>query len=125
MPESFKGAGMNTPQKAISAYLLKTLVDKLRPERFPGMPSASAALVGFVLGARFCDPYIAEVAVTSRGLVLARAHEAAAKHALGSYADVLRNWLRLVSAAGLSQREFIEAQCLFASKIEFFGPTSA
>lgn len=34
---------------------------------------------------------------------------------LGSYADVLRNWLRLIAAAGLSRREFIEAQCLFAA----------
>ena len=116
---------MNTPQKAISACVLKTLVDKLRPENFPGMPSVVAALVGFVLGARFCDLYIA-VAVTPGGLVLARAHgETAAKHVLGSYLDILRTWRRLVSAAGLTQREFIAAQCLFALKIGFFGPTSA
>jgi hypothetical protein len=65
--------------------------------------------------------------VTSGGLVLARAHgETAAKHVLGRYADLLRTWLRLVSAAGLSQHECIEAQCLFASKIgTFFGPTSS
>jgi hypothetical protein len=44
--------------------------------------------------------------VTSGGLVLARAHgETAAKHVLGRYADLLRTWLRLVSAAGLSQCE--------------------
>jgi hypothetical protein len=49
MPDLFQGAGMNTPQKAVSAYLLKTLVDKLRPEKFPGMPPVVAALAGFVL----------------------------------------------------------------------------
>jgi hypothetical protein len=49
MPDLFQGAGMNTPQKAVSAYLLKTLVDKLRPEKFPGMPPVVAALPGFVL----------------------------------------------------------------------------
>jgi hypothetical protein len=47
---------MNTPQKAISAYVLKTLVDKLRPERFPGMPLVLAALVGFHTGSTVLRP---------------------------------------------------------------------
>lgn len=38
---------MNTPQKAISAYVLKTLVDKLRPERFPGMPLVAGGTCWF------------------------------------------------------------------------------
>src|SRR4051812_11337088 len=46
--------------------------------------------------------------------------DSGASHFLGSYADVLRNWLRLIAAAGLSQREFIEAQCLFAERVGFF-----
>jgi hypothetical protein len=117
---------MNTTQQPISAYTLKALVQKLRPSRFPGMSGVMAAIVGFVLGARFCDPSIAEIAVTSDGRVLARAEgEHGANRFIGNYVDLLRNWLSLVAAAGLSQREFIEAQSLFAAKIGFFGPPSA
>ena len=83
-------------------------------------------LVGFVLDTAFVEPRIAEIFVSQDGIVLARPEGApGASHFLGSYPDVLRNWLRLVAAAGLSQCEFIEAQCLFAAKIGFFGPTSA
>jgi hypothetical protein len=85
-----------------------------------------SAMVGYVLGARFVEPSIAEIAVTSDGVVLARAEgEASAKRFIGNYNDLLRNWLALVAIAGLSQREFMEAQCLFASKVGFFSPPSA
>jgi hypothetical protein len=113
---------MNTPQQPISAYTLKALVHKLRPSRFPGMSGAMAAMVGYVLGARFAEPSITQIAVTSDRVVLARAAgEPSAKRFIGNYNDLLRNWLRLVADAGLSQREFMEAQCLFASKVGFFG----
>ena len=60
------------------------------------------------------------------GSVLARTSgEGAATHLLGSYPEVLRSWVRVVAAAGLSQREFIEAQSLFALRVGFFGPTNA
>jgi hypothetical protein len=90
---------MNTPQQG-RASLHYRLIQKLDPSQFPRMSGVMAALIGFILDTAFVE-------------------------FLGSYADVLRNWLRLIAAAGLSQREFIEAQCLFASKVGFFGPTSA
>jgi hypothetical protein len=71
------------------------------------MCGVAAAFVGFVLDTTFVELCIG------------------ASHFLGSYADVLRNWLRLMAAAELSRREFIEAQCLFAAKVGLFGPTSA
>ncbi len=60
---------MTTTQQPISAYSLKSLVEKLRPGRFPGMSAEMAALVGYVLGARFAEPSIKEIAITSDGSV--------------------------------------------------------
>ena len=116
---------MNTSE-TISAYTLKALVEKLRPSRFPGMPPVVAAVVGFTLGVRFVDPAIAEIAVADDGRVLARADgEAAMRRVIGSYTDVLQNWLAAIQAAGLTRKEFMEAQSLFASKVRFFRPPSA
>ena len=116
---------MNTPQQT-KASLHYRLIQKLDPSQFPRMSGVMAALVGFVLDTAFVEPRIAEIFVSQDGIVLARPEgDPAASHFLGSYADVLRNWLRLIAAAGLSQREFVEAQCLFAAKVGFFGPTSA
>jgi hypothetical protein len=42
---------MSSPPERIPAYVLKTLVEKLRPARFHGMPPVLAALVGFVIRA--------------------------------------------------------------------------
>lgn len=55
--------------------------------------------------------------MTSDGFVLARTEgEVSAKRFIGSYPDLLQNWLRLVGTAGLSKREFIEARASFAAK---------
>jgi len=90
------------------------------------MPPVLAALIGFVIGAQFYDPGIEEIVVTPDGSVLARTSvEHAANRLLGSYPEALRSWVRVVAAAGLSQREFIEAQYLVALRVGFFGPTNA
>lgn len=116
---------MNTPQQ-IRNSLHYRLTQKLDPCRFPRMSGVMAALVGFVLDTPFVEPRIAEIFISQDGIVLSRPEgDPGASHFLGSYADLLRNWLQLIAAAGLSQREFIEAQCLFAAKVGFFGPTSA
>ena len=81
---------MSSPLERIPAYILKTLVEKLRPARFPSMPPVLAALVGFVIGAQFCDPGMEEIVVTPDGSVLARTSgEGAATHLLGCYPEVL------------------------------------
>ena len=116
---------MTTPAQRISAYVLKDLVRKLSPERFPGMPPTLVELTGFILGARFCRPYIIAVVVTDKGIVLARANgDTDTRRVLGIYSDVLRNWMRLISTAGLSPHEFMEVQSLFAAKVGFPGPTN-
>jgi hypothetical protein len=71
----FLGAGMNTTTQDISAYVLKDLVRKLSPGRFPGIPPTLAALTGFILGARFSRHYIRAVVVTDSGIVLARTND--------------------------------------------------
>ena len=116
---------MNTPQQ-VRHTLHYGLIQKLDPSHFPRMSGVMAALVGFVVDTAFVEPRIAEIFISQDGIVLARPEgDPGLTHFLGSYSDVLRNWLRLIAAAGLSQREFIEAQCLFASKVGFLGPTSA
>jgi hypothetical protein len=90
------------------------------------MPRKLAACVGFVVGARYSKPAIAEVSVGSDGTVLARIEgESATNHTLGNYLDVLRTWARVVADAGLTDQEFYELQALFAQRVGFYGPTNA
>jgi hypothetical protein len=115
-----------TPTQAVSAYVLRDLVRKLNPSRFPELPPLLAALTGFVLGAEFLTSRIIAVEITAIGTVLAQVDgDAFERRVLGRYPDVLRSWLRLISRAGLSPREFVEVQYLFAEKIGFPGPTNA
>jgi hypothetical protein len=117
---------LQTPQQSPSFHPHIALTQKLHPNRFSGMSTAMAAIVGFIIGERFTQPSIAEIVVTSDGLVLARTDgEASETHLIGSYADVLQNWLRLIAVAGLSASELTEAQASFAAKIGFFGRETA
>jgi hypothetical protein len=85
---------MSTTAQEISAYILKDLVWKLSPTRFPGIPSTLAALTGFILGARFCHLHITGVVVIASGTVLARTNaDLDARRVIGSYSDVLRTWI--------------------------------
>jgi hypothetical protein len=78
-------------------------------------------VVGHLLDIAVVNPGIAEIVVTSDGLVLAKAEgEAGTNHLIGSYADLLRNWLALISVAGLTTAERAEAESLFATKIGYF-----
>ena len=116
---------MHAPSQIISAYLLKDLVRKLDPRRFPGMPPVLAALTGFLLGAEFFTPSISEIVITDSGIVLARVNgDTDAKHVLGRYSDILQGWMSLLSRGGLTPHEFAQVQCLFAEKVGFLGPTT-
>jgi hypothetical protein len=82
------------------------LVAKLRPERFSAMSGKMAAIVGYILDERFTDPPIHELVVTSDGFVLAeREGEVGANDFIGTEADLNRNLLELISAAGLTDGE--------------------
>jgi hypothetical protein len=113
---------MNTPLKLKKNNLHYALVQKLDPVNFPKMSCVMAAVLGFILDVSFIQPRIIEIAVTSDGFVLARPEgEVSRPHYLGTYADLLRNWSRLIAAAGLTLAERIEAECLFASRIGYFN----
>jgi len=85
------------------------LIDKLRPGRFTAMSGKMAAIVGYILGERFSDPAISELVVTSDGFVLAqREGEVGANEMIGEEADLNRNLLTLIEAAGLTDDEVRE-----------------
>jgi len=82
------------------------LIEKLRPDRFTAMTGKMAAIVGYILDERFTDPAIIELVVTSDGFVLAQSEgEVGANDLIGSEADLNRNLLELIAAAGLSDGE--------------------
>lgn len=88
------------------------------------MPPILGALTGFILGAEYLSPRITAVEITCSGTVHARVDGDASENlVIGRYADVLKNWRRLISGAGLTPREFMEVQYLFAEKVGFLGPT--
>jgi hypothetical protein len=87
----------------------EVLVDKLRPARFTAMSGKMAAVVGYILEERFSDPAISELVVTSDGFVLAqREGEVGANEMIGEEADLNRNLLALIEAAGLTDDEVRE-----------------
>ncbi len=92
---------------------MTTLSDKLHHRRFPGMSGRMAAIVGYLLGTKWTEPGIAELVVTSDGHVLARHDgDCGCNHYVGTAADLERNWLDLLDAAGLTDEERAEAERL-------------
>jgi hypothetical protein len=79
-----------------------------------------AAILGHLLDVNFVTPAIGQIVITSDGYVLARAEGEAGANLIGSYADLLRNWLALIAAAGLTTAERMEAESLFAAKIGYY-----
>ena len=99
---------------------------KLDPSRFPSITPAMAAIVEHLLDLPLGSPQIAEIVVTSDGLVLARAEwEPTANHYISSYGQLIRNWFGLLAAAELTNSERLEAESLFAMKIGYLGETTA
>ena len=87
----------------------EVLIEKLRPDRFTAMSGKMAAIVGYILDERFSDPAISELVVTSDGFVLAQTEgEVGANDMIGEEADLNRNLLSLIEAAGLSDEEIRE-----------------
>lgn len=85
------------------------LIEKLRPDRFSAMSGKMAAIIGYILDERLTDPAISELVVTSDGFVLAeRDGEVGANELIGEEADLNRNLLGLIEAAGLTDDEVVE-----------------
>ena len=87
----------------------ETLIEKLRPDRFTAMSGKMAAIVGYILDEQFSEPAITELVVTSDGFVLAQTEgQVGANDMIGEEADLNRNLLTLIGAAGLSEDEIHE-----------------
>lgn len=98
------------------------LAAKLRPDRFSAMSGKMAAIVGYILDEPFSDPTISELVVTSDGFVLAeREGEVGANEMIGREADLNRNLLDLVNAAGLTEEEVGEFGRLQRERIARYG----
>lgn len=68
-----------------------------------------AAVVGYIVDEPFTAPAISELVVTSDGFVLAQAEgEVGANDMVGTEADLNRNLLTLIQAAGLTDDEIRE-----------------
>jgi hypothetical protein len=90
------------------------------------MSGRMAAIVAFLIDAPVTRPTIAEIIVTADGFVLAGVEDdVGANHFIGTYSDLVRNWLALIAVAGLTKEERIAAETLFASKIGYFGRADA
>ena len=73
------------------------------------MSGKMAAIVGYIVDERFSEPAISEMVVTSDGFVLAQTEgEVGANDMIGEEADLNRNLLTLIEAAGLSEDEIRE-----------------
>jgi hypothetical protein len=100
---------------------------KLDPARVPRMSAMMRAIVAYIIGVeRWANPPIRELTVTSDLFVLARVGDQIGFDTFGgSCTDLGRNWLSLLSAAGLTTDESWEADCRFAARVGFYGRATA
>ena len=96
-----------------------SLIEKLHPRRFPNMSGKMSAIVGHLIGIEATEPMIETLFVTSDGFVLAEhCGDIGANVFIGSYADLLSNWVRLLDATyDLTPNERRQAEVLFANKV--------
>ena len=100
---------------------MATWKEKLHPERFPGMSSKMAAIVGYILDETYTDPAINELVVTSDGFVLIEhVGEVGANTMIGEESDLLRNWNALLDTADLTPQERSEADTAYQSHVHSF-----
>lgn len=90
------------------------LAGKLDPLFFPAMPPEFAAIVGFVLDTGYTRPTVCEILLEAGFVVVVCGDE---KQALLSYESLRANWLELLSAAGLTPEDRMDAECTFAARI--------
>lgn len=70
-----------------------TLIAKIHPRRAPGMSGKMVALVGFIVGEILVETPIAELVVTSDGMLLARnSNDCGCNAIIGTMDEFKRNW---------------------------------
>jgi hypothetical protein len=93
-----------------------TLAEKLHPDRFTAMSGKMAAIVGFVLGEAWTEPAIQSLSVTSDGFVTTESEF------LGEAADLDRNLLNLLVAAGLDDEERADFERRYRERVDDWRP---
>lgn len=97
---------------------MTTLAQKLHPKRFTEMSPFMSAVVAYVLGESWTEPYIAEITVSeTEDLVYIRKADAVGFDGVQSLTDLRTNWNRLLDAAGLTPDERREAVRLFSERV--------
>lgn len=93
-----------------------TLAAKLHPDRFTAMSGRMAAIVAYILGETWSEPEIIALSVTSDGFVTTEAEF------LGEAADLDRNILNLLIAAGLTADERAEFEGRYRERVDDWRP---
>src|SRR5437667_6808057 len=108
---------MNTPQK-FSPELLSLLAEKLHPSHFPRMSRVMAGIVGFIVEADFTEPAIADIIVSSTGVVMVGMDgEFTSNTIIVAYEDFLRNGWGFFTVGGFIRTGGIEPQGRFSAKV--------
>ena len=82
------------------------------------MSGKMAAIVACILGLAWTDPSLAEMAVTSDGMLLGRQEgDCGMNDILGTKADLDTNWTELLSCAKLTKAERELAESLYGRKV--------
>jgi hypothetical protein len=93
-----------------------TLAAKLHPDRFTAMSGRMAAIVAYILGESWSQPEIVALSVTSDGFVTTEAEF------FGAAADLDRNLLNLLIAAGLTNEERAEFERRYRERVDDWRP---
>lgn len=92
---------------------------KLHPGRFDGISGKMSAIVGFILGEKFTDPEIVEMAITFDGFVMGRVRgDIGMNDIIGSASDLERNWGSLLQTADLNDVERAAADALYSRRVK-------
>ena len=96
-----------------------SLADKLCPDRFSEMSGKMAAILGYILDEAWTEPAIVALSVTSDGFVTTDAEF------LGEAADLDRNLLNLLVAAGLTNDERADFERRYRERVDDWRPVLA
>lgn len=100
-----------------------SLSKKLNPAGFTEMSPKMAAIVGYIIDAKFTNPSITDLCITGDGFVLAQQEgDIGLNQFIGNVDDLERNWNTLLDVAQLSNGERTKAKALYSMRITDWRP---
>jgi len=88
--------------KSKRSSIIKSVAEKLNPNRFTHMSPKMSAVVGFLLGEKFTDPEISDMIITSDGFILINHGN---EFFGGTRSNLRSNLSSLIKAADLTEEE--------------------